>query len=220
LLLIRRAFAANFVPALALWCAALSLFLLWQFHTPTHAALESLARLKERGGIGFSMLAQSVAVGVLPFWFQRFQRGTHRRTDGRDLPFLVLMWALQGAVVDVFYRFQAVWWGTGSDPKTLIIKVVCDLGVFAPLVAMPFAVLCFAFKDAGYSWVKTRAMLGRNWIRQRVAPVYFSALVVWTPTLFVLYALPLPLQFPFQAVVGCLWGLILVVLTSQKTAAA
>ena len=162
------------------------------------------------------MPAQALAAGVLPFLFQRFQKGSHRRTQARDLPFLMICFSLLGALTDIFYRLQAVWWGDDARLATLLAKVACDMLLYTPLFCTPFVVAFFAFKDCGYSLKLTRHWLGRDWIAKRVVPVYLSALLVWTPTVFALYALPLALQFPFQAIVQCLWGLILVVLTSSE----
>lgn len=213
---IRRAFAANALPALCLWSVAGLLIALYAWHAPTHQALDWLASWKMRLGLGFTMPAQALAAGVLPFLFGRFQKGTHRRTRGRDLPFLMVCFAILGALTDAFYRLQAVWWGDDARFATLLAKVLCDMLLYTPLFCTPFVVAFFAFKDCGYSLESTRKWLGNDWIAQRVAPVYLSALLVWTPTVFALYALPLALQFPFQAIVQCLWGLILVVLTSAE----
>ena len=213
---IRRAFAANLLPALALWSVAGLLVAFYYLNGTAHGALDLLAGWKARLGLGFSMPAQALAGAVLPFVFQRFQRGQHRRTRGRDLPFLMLGFALLGAATDFFYRFQALLWGDDAQLRTLLLKVACDLLLYTPLFCMPWVVLCFAFKDCGYSLKGTRAFLGRGWMIRRVGPVYASALIVWTPTVFALYALPLALQFPFQAIIQCLWGLILLVLTAQE----
>lgn len=212
---IRRAFAANLLPALALWSVAGLLVALYFVHAPTREALDWLASWKAKWGLMFSMPAQALAAGALPWVFGRFQKGEHHRTKARDLPFLMLCFGLVGACNDAFYRWQALWWGDDAQLKTLVLKVACDLLLYTPLFCAPFVVLFFAFKEGGYSLKRTQEGLGRDWIARKVAPVYGSALLVWTPTMFVLYALPLALQFPVQVLVQCLWGLILVVLTSS-----
>ena len=212
---LRRAFAANFVPALALWILALALLALYFYFPPARAALNQMAALKTRLGWGFSMPAQALAAGLLPFLFQRFQRGDHRRITWAQLPFLLLVRAVMGAMTDEFYTFQAHLFGDSNAPAIILLKTAFDMLVYTPLIVLPLVVWTFGLMDNGYALDTTRAALGPGWKTQRVLPLYFAALVVWLPTLAVLYALPLELQFPFQAIVQCFWGLVLVILTDK-----
>jgi len=213
--MIRRAFAANLVPAVFLWSFALAILVGYWLHPPTRAALDALAVFKKQLGLGFSMPAQALASGLLPFVFQGFQSGSHRKTALIHVPYLMLYWASQGALVDWFYGFQAQVFGDNARLETILLKVLVDMGLFAPFLSMPLVVCAFAFKDAGFSPAKTRQLLGPNWYRERVIPVYIAALLVWTPAVAVLYALPLGVQFPFQATVACFWGLVLVIMTDK-----
>ncbi len=213
--MLRRALLSNLLPAIALWFFALAVLLGYFAHPPTRAALDALALLKTRLGLGFIMPAQAFASGLLPFLFQRFQSGTHRKTAPAHVPFLMLFWAGAGALVNAFYALQAVIFGDNARPLTIFLKVVFDMCGYTPFIAMPLVVCVYAFKDAGFSLARTRQNLGANWYRARVIPVYLAALLVWTPAVAVLYALPLGLQFPFQAIVSCFWSLILVIMTDK-----
>ncbi len=212
---LRRAFAANIIPAIALWSLAVLLLALYYFFPPATAALNQLAQLKTRLGWGFSMPAQAVAAGLLPFLFQKFQRGDHRRLTWAQLPFLLLVRAIMGAMTDEFYTFQAHLFGDGTNATTILIKTIFDMTVYTPFIVLPLVVWTFGLMDNGYALDTTRAALGPNWKTKRVLPLYLAALIVWVPTLAVLYALPLELQFPFQAIVQCFWGLVLVILTDK-----
>ena len=214
-LTLRRAFAANIVPALALWSLAFLLLALYFYFPPARDVLNQLAALKTRWGLGFSMPAQAIAAGLLPFFFQRFQRGNHRRISWAQLPFLLAVRAIMGAMTDYFYNFQAHLFGDSSAPTIILLKTLVDMLIYTPLIVLPLVVWTFGLMDNGYVLDTTRAALGPHWETQRVLPLYFAALVVWAPTLAVLYALPLELQFPFQAIVQCFWGLVLVILTDK-----
>ena len=212
---LRRAFAANLVPALALWSLALLMLALYAYFPPAHAAMNDLAALKNRWGLLFSMPAQALSAGLLPFLFQRFQRGDHRRLTWAQLPFLLLVRAIMGAMTDYFYTFQAVLFGDSAAPTTILIKTIFDMAVYTPFVMLPLVVWTFGLMDNNYALDVTRASLGPHWKTKRIGPLYCAALVVWVPTLAVLYGLPLALQFPFQAIVQCFWGLVLVILTDK-----
>jgi hypothetical protein len=213
--IIRRAFAANIVPAAALWSfAGLLLFLYW-FNPPTQALLNSMAQVKTRLGLGFSMPAQAIAAGLLPFFFQKFQKGSHRRTSAAHLPYLMACFAVMGAMTDFFYIAQAALFGSSTALTTLIPKVLVDMLIYCPVWAMPGVVLIFDFKDAGFSGPAMAKTLGKKWYLERVVPVWMAGMMVWAPTVAIIYSLPLPLQFPVQAIVTVLWSLILVILTSK-----
>ena len=215
LLTLRRAFAANLVPAGALWSLALALLLLYHFFPPARGALNHLAHLKTQWGWGFSMPAQALAAGLLPFLFQRLQRGDHRRLTWAQLPFLLAVRAIMGAMTDEFYTLQAHLFGDSQAPATILLKIAFDMLVYTPLIVLPLVVWTFGLMDNGYALDTTRAALGPHWKTKRVLPLYAASLIVWLPTLGVLYALPLELQFPFQAIVQCFWGLLLVILTDK-----
>ncbi len=215
LLTLRRAFAANIVPAAVLWTLASALLARYSYYPPAHAALNQLAQLKTRWGWGFSMPAQALAAGLLPFLFQRFQRGTHRRLTWAQLPFLLVVRALMGAMSDELYTLQSFLWGNSSAPPTILTKILFDSAFYTPFVILPLVIWTFGLMDNGYALDTTRAALGPHWRTQRLLPLYLASLIVWVPTLCILYALPLELQFPFQAIVQCFWGLVLVILTDK-----
>ena len=144
-LTLRRALAANFVPALALWITAASLLALYFYFPPARAALNQMAALKTRLGLGFSMPAQALAAGLLPFLFQRFQRGDHRRLTWAQLPFLLAVRAVMGAMTDSFYTFQAHLFGDSNAPITILFKIVFDMSVYTPLIVLPLVVWTFGW---------------------------------------------------------------------------
>ena len=215
ILTLRRAFAANLAPAIALWTLAVTLLALYFYFPPARAALDQLAQLKARLGWGFSMPAQAIAAGFLPFLFQRLQRGNHRRLVWAQLPFLLFVRALMGAMTDEFYTLQAHLFGAEGNLQTILLKTVFDMTVYTPFIVLPLVVWTFGLLDNGYALDTTRAALGPDWKTKRLLPLYCAALIVWVPTLAVLYALPLQLQFPFQAIVQCFWGLVLVIMTDR-----
>lgn len=214
--MLKTAFRANLIPAIFLWGFALALLLLFYLSPPAGAVLNQLAAFKTRLGLGFSMPAQAFAGGLLPFLFQKLQRGNHRKTALAHVPYLMAFWACQGALTDGFYRLQAHTFGDNNWPATVALKIVFDMLLYTPLLSVPLTVLAFEFKNNDFSLAPTLRPLGIAWYRSHVAPIYAASLLVWTPTVAVLYSLPLALQFPMQAIVQCFWGLIVVILTSRS----
>ena len=214
---LRHAFGSNLAPALILWSAA-SLLLALYYNSPSfHDSLEHLAQVKANLGLLFVMPAQALAAGVLPFAFQQLQPGKVHRTRLAHMPYLCFFWACQGAITNGFYALQARIFGDNPAVSTIALKTAVDMLLATPLLFMPLVVWAYAFKDAGFSLSRAAQNLGPDWFRRRSLPVYYAALLVWTPTVCVVYALPLALQFPVQAIVQCFWGLILVVMTKHAT---
>ena len=212
---LRRAFAANILPAIGLWSLAVALLALYFHWPPVTVAFNELAQLKTRLGWAFTMPAQALAAGLFPFLFQRFQRGDHRRLTWAQLPFLLGVRAFMGLMTDQFYDLQAFLFGDSNAAPTILIKTIFDMTVYTPFIVLPLVVWTFGLLDNGYAFDTTRAALGADWKSKRWLPLYLAALLVWVPTLAVIYALPLALQFPFQAIVQCFWGLVLVIMTDK-----
>jgi len=208
-----QAFKANIVPAIFLWSVAFGILYFYSHNAAVHAGLTAVADLKSRLGLGFSMPAQAVAAGLIPFLLQKLQAGNHGRTRLVHVPFLMLFFAFQGGLSDLFYTMQAHIFGNGVGWAQVLPKIAVDLGFYSPVICMPSQTWAYVFKDNGFSWARTREALGPNWYARRVFPVYLACLLVWMPALAVLYSLPLPLQFPFQAIIQCFWGLILIIVT-------
>jgi hypothetical protein len=214
--LLRDTLRSNGRPALLLWTFAFLMLALYTWHAPTRLALDGLAATKMRMGLLFSMPAQAIAAVLLPFTLQGLQRGSHRRIQATHLPFLMVFFALLGALNDGFYTLQSLVWGQGTEIWRVLIKALVDQGIYAPVMLFPIT-WAFAMKDSDFSWQRARQLLGPNWLQTRYLPTYVAGVMVWAPALCVLYALPLGLQFPFSALVQCLWSLMLVVLTAGST---
>jgi hypothetical protein len=207
----------NIVPALLLWAVASLLLILYYTAAPVADALNAFAKVKAQLGLLFVMPAQALAAGFLPYLFQKLQRGSGPRIHLSQVPYLMAFWAILGALTNAFYDVQAHVFGDNAALTTIALKTTVDMLLYTPLLSMPLIILAYAYKDSSFSFMQMRQNLGSNWYRSRVIPVYSASLIVWTPTLCVLYALPLALQFPMQAIVQCFWGLILVIMTRHET---
>jgi len=213
-----QAARANALPAIGLQSVAL--FMLWAYHfwPAARLVLEQLAAWKQSTGYVFSFTAAALGGGLLPFVLQKFQKGNHRRIEAKFLPDLVLSWGARGCLVDAFYRAQTAMWGDNALPQTLLIKIICDLMIFSPLIAAPSIAIMFSWTDSERRLKDFREVFAvglRRWFGRDVWPLVRMAWVVWLPALAVIYALPAGLQFPVQVVIQCLWALILVVLTDK-----
>jgi hypothetical protein len=214
---LRQALRANLVPAGVLWTGS-ALLLAGHRHSPAvRAALDQLAATKAAWGWAFVLPAQACAGGVLPWLIERTRRDlpAAARTPLSHLPWLMLVWAALGALTDRFYAGQALLFGDSPAPGVILAKTAVDMLLYTPLVCSPLIVFAHAFRQAGFDPVRLRLDLRPGWYRVRVLPVYRAALLIWTPAVCVLYALPLALQFPVQVGVQAFFALVAAALSAR-----
>ena len=212
---LKRVLKANLLPALALQCLAVFLFWAYYYWPEGRHALESLAVFKKSTGLAYAFVASALSGAVLPCCFQGLQRGTHRRLGLVAVVALTVYYGTRGWLIDGFYVLQTHLWGDKPDAFTVAIKIVCDLGLFSPTLAVPSVVLMYGWVDAGFNWKRYKTQFEGRWYRDKVVPTLYMAWLVWLPVLCVLYALPSSLQFVVVMIVQCFWALLLVVLTDR-----
>lgn len=210
---------ANFLPALMLQSFAFLLLGAYHYWPAARDALNELAAIKTYCGFIFAFVASAFAGAVLPFLLQSMQRGQHRRIAVATLPALVILWGIRGCIIDAFYYLQAMLWGNGTNAGTIILKIVCDLGIANPLVFTPILVLIFSWVDANGRTGQMRDNFRGGlltWWRRETQPLLPVAWLIWTPAVAVIYSLPVGLQFPVDTLIQCFWSLALVVLTDKN----
>ena len=112
-----------------------------------------------------------------------------------------------GLLVDLFYQYQSRWFGDGTDPGTIALKVAVDQLWFSPFISVPQGTLYTRWLDEGRAGL-VAVLRWRFWITE-YPPVVLSCMSVWVPATAILYCLPQPLQFPLFALVLVFWVLIL-----------
>jgi hypothetical protein len=209
---------ANLKPALVLQAFALLILLAYYRTGAGHAWLSGIGELKARYGFVYSALATCLFGGILPYLVLLTTGKIARASRGPELVFYLLFWAWKGIEVDAFYRLQALAFGTGNDFRTISLKVLVDQLAYAPIISAPVQVLCFLWKDSGFSIAGTRAALARRSLVPRTLVVIFSTWVVWIPAVTVIYALPSALQIPLFNLVLCFWCLLMSFLSRESPA--
>lgn len=200
---------ANTWPGLLLSVFAVGLLLSYWYVPTATTALDAVAGFKQQYGWRFVMVSTALFGGTIPMVVQRL-RPTTRAVPWSHLGFLTVFWAFKGLEVDLLYRMQAVWFGHGSDPATLVKKIFVDMGVYCPIWAVPSTVAGYAFMNNGFSLRGLGGVDLRRWIARVLLPITISNWSVWVPAVVVIYCLPLALQLPVQNLVLCFWSLLLV----------
>lgn len=212
---------ANLLPALILWSVGALVLVAWFVVPTTHDLLVHLGNLKTRFGYVYSMIGMATFAGIIPFFMQRLAKDTTgQRTDLTMLIFLTIFWALKGIEVDALYRMQAMLFGNGHDPVTIIKKLIVDQFVYCPFWAVPTMTLGMSWVQRGLTknpWPVKQGFA--RWYARRVFPVLISNWCVWVPSVAVIYSMPLALQLPIQNLIICLFVLLVLFMTRHDTGA-
>lgn len=191
-----QAARANLIPGLIVQTVMIGLGLAYYFLPESRPGFDQLGALKQRWGFFYSGLSAAIAGGVLPEILRVvvFQKGRVERRNFANLLFNLPFWGVQGILVDVFYRGQALWFGQDATFAVIAKKVLVDQFLYNPLFAAPFGVSLYEWKNNGFRWTNSLGL--RDYYRQRIFPALMATWAVWIPLVSVIYALPSPLQIP------------------------
>ena len=198
-----RGARANFLPGIVLWVVSLTVVLAYYYHAPTRALLEQLAVFKARTGFLYSFVATSVFGGLLPFLYLRADPASRNRYAWSHLWFFLVFWGYKGVEVDLFYRAQALLFGSTVNMRTVLSKMIFDMFFFCPIYAIPVTVLAYASRSEGLRRVLQRAWQRPGFYAREILPPMIANSGLWIPAVCLIYALPLPLQIPLFNLVLC-----------------
>lgn len=183
----------------------LALLIGYYTHPPTREVMLRLAEVKREWGYAYSALAAVVAGAIIPEMLRLFvvQKGSLVRKNFTELLFAIPFWGTMGAVVDLLYRYQALWFGDEATPSVVVPQVLVDQCVYNPLFAAPVTVWLYDWKNRGYRL--TRDFFTIGYYRDKVVPALFATWGVWIPVVIILYTLPEPVQIPLFSLALSLW---------------
>ncbi|HEY1792147.1 MAG TPA: hypothetical protein VGG34_04455 [Opitutaceae bacterium] len=211
---------ANLVPGIILQLAALALVLGFYNLPAIHGALFRLMAVRKTYGYALSVVTTALFGGFIPFLVLHFaSRGipdaAYSWAQGLGL---TSFWAYKGFEIDFWYHLQALFFGNGHDPHTIVIKVFMDQLVYCPVLAVPMTTAVYELVDSHGNWRAVGADIrAPHWYLRKVLPILISNLGVWVPAVAVIYCLPTPLQLPLNNIVMCFYTL--VVIHQTKSAA-
>jgi len=205
-----RAMRANLAPGLVLQAAALAIALAYFLWPPATEALQRLSAFRGRVGLPFGIVSTAICGGLIPWaCISLLQGPEHRIGLGRGL-LTTLFWAYKGVEVDFLYRILAATVGEGASAWVVIPKVLLDQFVYAPLLAIPGAVLFYSWVEYGCSLRPlVRDLATPGWYLRRVLTPLVANAGIWLPATVIIYSLPTALQLPMQNLVLVFFTLIL-----------
>jgi hypothetical protein len=170
--------------------------------------IDALTAAKLAGGTAGAAISNICASLLIPE-IAKYASGMPR-VERRDIPFLIVLFALIGIAVDLLYTGLAQALGTSVDVVTVLKKMAIDMFLFTPLVSMPLSVGGFALHGDRYRWATTWARLRSGELTQRYISLTLTAWCFWIPSVCVVYAMPSAVQFMVAMFAEAGWALLLV----------
>ena len=214
-----RSARANLIPGLMLQAFALAGVLGYYFHAPTRAALTRLAEVRDHTGLLFGVISTAIFGGLLPLFYLKACPSTRSRVTWRQGLALTAFWAYKGVEIALWYALLAWSIGSSANVSTIVTKSLLDQFVYCPFWAIPTTAIVYLWCKTGFSGSAVLDDLRMpRWYARRVLPMLCANIGVWLPLVFIIYALPTPLQLPLQNIVLCFFTLLLAHMSKRETA--
>jgi len=203
-------------PILAIQILAILIAVAYHERADVRDAAHGLEQLKRSSGILFAFVAGAMAGGLVPE-FAKLVTGHLRKFDRiwlGNTVFNGLVYGFVGVQVDLFYQLQARMFGNGIDLGTLVVKTLVDMGIFAPLLSIPSAVLLYEGRKLKWHGV-VKACFRPAAYRELILPKLVVCWAFWIPVLFGVYAMPGDLQLCLALLAEAAWSILFVFIATE-----
>ena len=199
---------ANAVPTVILWSFAVGLVLAYYFVPGMAALLEPIRKWQETNGWRTVVVSRIVFNGLVPGVFLLTIRDIRPRHPWMTILAQTIFGCVFGLVCDAFFRLQSLWFGSGMEVSTLVLKTLVDQFVWTVLVISPVNAIFFFWLGRDFSGRRVR----REWpqggfVSELVLPNLIPNWFVGIPAIFATYAFPLDLQIHINGLVSAFWML-------------
>lgn len=217
---IRQAFMANIRPGAILWLFMLIFFVAYATNESFSSWLGKVSALKTSIGYPFSFAVYVLFAAFLPETLKIlfFQKGRVTGQNFRNFVFVGLLFGMIGIITDIFYGFQALWFGETGGLQSLLLKAFVDQGLYSP-IANFILVSIFFLRENGIRKEVVKNILTAQFALAKVLPVVVAGWCVWIPGVMLVYSMPTALQLPVASLILCFWVLIFTFVASQKPTA-
>ncbi|MDD3147745.1 MAG: hypothetical protein PHD82_10610 [Candidatus Riflebacteria bacterium] len=206
---IKAAFKANIKPGAILWLFMLIFFVAYATNSSFSAWLAKVSALKISVGYPFSFFVYVLSAALMPEILQILflQKGRVSIKNLHNFFFVGLLFGCIGIITDIFYGFQALWFGEAGGLKSLFLKAFVDQGLYSP-VANFILVSIFFLRENGIRKEALKKILTAKFALVKVLPVVVAGWCVWIPGVMLVYSMPTALQLPVASLILCFWVLI------------
>lgn len=205
-----RAVRANLLPGLLLQSLMIVFFMAYAAHEGTRQFLAQVADFKHEAGYSFAFVSYILAAAVLPEVLRIgfFQGCRIYRKNLWNIVTAAPIWGGIGLLVDLFYRFQEMWFGAGNVWTVVVLKMAVDQFVFSPFLCTPLNVGALAWRDEKFRPSALKNIVTQDFYFGRVFPIQVGGWLIWIPGVCLVYFMPSSLQLPVAVLIQTFWVLI------------
>jgi hypothetical protein len=191
---------------------------LYLWNEDTRRILENVAQFKQRTGYAFAFVSYVIAAALLPELLRIafFQRGRITRRNLWNFLTATPFWGGMGMMIDLLYRLQAAWFGSGSGPGTVLEKMSVDQFLFSPFISAPLVVGYLRWRAAQFQLNALREAAHTGFFLEHVFPIIVAGWCIWIPGVSLVYFMPSPLQLPVAVLIQVFWVLILTTISERR----
>lgn len=206
---------ANAVPMAVLWAAAVLLAVLYYASPEVAGLFEPLINWELACGWKAAVVTRVVFAGIVPGLFFLTISSIRPRHPLAKL-FLQILWCGSwGVVCDHMYVWVDALFGSGTDPRTVAVKVLFDQLPWTVLVVMPANALFYFWLGRDFSIRRMKAEWPKSFWSERVLPMLLLNWCVWIPVTIAVFILPLPLRVHVNGLAASFWTLACLYLGSR-----
>ena len=209
---------ANIKPGIVLWIL-LVLFLGAYFTNDQFKAfLDRVADFKNRTGYSFTFILYIFTAGIMPELLKiiLFQKFKPVLSNFYNILYSGLIFGIVGVTTDIFYKYQAIWFGNGNGFHTLLCKVTVDQLIFSPIMNS-LIMMSYILRIQKFNMKKLISTINKSFFLEKLVPVVVASWFVWVPGVLVVYFMPGALQVPVASCILCFWVLIITYMSNSSS---
>ncbi len=218
---IKLAFKTNFKPGIILWILMVLFFVAYATNTAFSEGLGKVSALKKSVGYPFSFGVYVLFAALMPETLKIifFQKGRMVIKNFHNLIFAGLIFGVLGIITDIFYSYQALWFGEATNFRTIFYKGFVDMGIFSPIANFSLSSIFF-LRENGFKSEILKKLMTTNFALFNVLPVIAAGWCIWIPGVTLIYSMPTELQLLVASLILCFWVLIFSFVVGQKAETA
>jgi len=211
---------ANFIPMVVLWAMACLVAAAYYWLPGSELVFGPIFDWQTANGKLAAFLNRAIFCGLLPGAFVCLVPSL--RPPRVVLVVLAqLVWnGIAGIGCDFMYNLHALWFGTGTDIQTLLLKTLMSQFVWTTLLFAPSGALVYFWIGCDFSIGRMKAQWPKSFVGDMILPMLLSNWTIWIPVQLIVHLFPTPLQIQLSGFAGAFWCLVLLELGRRARRAA
>jgi len=200
---------ANFVPMVVLWVLASAVAVAYYWLPGAGRVFGPLFEWQQANGKLAAYINRAIFCGLMPGVFLALVPSLRPPRVWLVVLVQVAWNGLAGIGCDFMYNCHALWFGTGTDFLTLLIKTLMSQFVWTTFLFAPTGAVVYFWMGCDFSLRRMRTEWPKSFVGDMILPMLISNWTVWIPVQLIVHMFPTPLQIQLSGFAGAFWCLVL-----------